>query len=307
MKFTPEVIAALETLKSAAENDFERHRINILEKDLTSPPTPEVIDGNHQKFDGVVYSLSPKAHFCTSSFLHRAVYSYYCGEIPEGYVIHHIDRNKSNNNIENLQCVTIQEHSDIHSQERVQSRQPQTYVCAECGKTYYAYETGNNKFCSVACRRKARQTSEENLKSVICIICGKNFFTRKDKSTKTCSPQCASKLAQQTLKSKVIETETKICAECGKEFQADKSRPSIKFCSSNCQKNHNRKKENEIRTCVICGNKFSTRKYRNAKTCSAGCQGKFRSINHQENKVDKYPGSNSSTQSISTAAGGGVM
>lgn len=35
MKFTAEVVAALETLRQAAENDFERHRLDVLEKDLT--------------------------------------------------------------------------------------------------------------------------------------------------------------------------------------------------------------------------------------------------------------------------------
>ena len=55
MKFTPEVIAALKTLKSAAENDFERHRLDVLEKDLTAPPKVEIIDEKHQKFLGVTY------------------------------------------------------------------------------------------------------------------------------------------------------------------------------------------------------------------------------------------------------------
>lgn len=49
MEMTPEVITALTVLRNAAENDFERHRINVLERDLTSPPRVEVIDSAHQK------------------------------------------------------------------------------------------------------------------------------------------------------------------------------------------------------------------------------------------------------------------
>jgi len=55
MKFTPEVVAALKVLRDNAETDFERHRIDVLERDLTAPPAPEVIDDKHQRFNGVTY------------------------------------------------------------------------------------------------------------------------------------------------------------------------------------------------------------------------------------------------------------
>ena len=37
------------------------------------------------------------------------------GDVPEGCVIHHLDWDKSNNNWENLLCVTIEEHELIHN------------------------------------------------------------------------------------------------------------------------------------------------------------------------------------------------
>lgn len=45
---------------------------------------------------------------------YRKIYSQHYGEIPKGYHIHHIDGDHSNNCIENLKCVSIQEHYDIH-------------------------------------------------------------------------------------------------------------------------------------------------------------------------------------------------
>lgn len=36
-------------------------------------------------------------------------------DVPEGCVIHHLDWNKRNNIIENLICVTIEEHEQIHN------------------------------------------------------------------------------------------------------------------------------------------------------------------------------------------------
>ena len=40
--------------------------------------------------------------------LHRVIYMYHHGDIDDGLVIDHIDRNKDNNKIGNLRCVTTQ-------------------------------------------------------------------------------------------------------------------------------------------------------------------------------------------------------
>lgn len=45
---------------------------------------------------------------------HRLVWESVYGPIPEGMQIHHIDGNKTNNDISNLQLVTPLEHSRIH-------------------------------------------------------------------------------------------------------------------------------------------------------------------------------------------------
>ena len=50
---------------------------------------------------------------------HRKIYEDHYGPIPKdsagrSYEIHHIDGNHENNNIDNLLCVSIQEHYNIH-------------------------------------------------------------------------------------------------------------------------------------------------------------------------------------------------
>ena len=42
---------------------------------------------------------------------------YYDTKIPDGCEIHHIDGNNKNNNIDNLLCVTIEEHLKIHKEQ----------------------------------------------------------------------------------------------------------------------------------------------------------------------------------------------
>jgi len=51
--------------------------------------------------------------------IYRRIYEQHYGPIPKdeegrSYEIHHIDGNRSNNDINNLKCVSIQEHYDIH-------------------------------------------------------------------------------------------------------------------------------------------------------------------------------------------------
>ena len=44
--------------------------------------------------------------------VHRLVYMTFVGDIPQGYQIDHIDGDSSNNNLENLRCVTPKENSN---------------------------------------------------------------------------------------------------------------------------------------------------------------------------------------------------
>ena len=52
MQMNEQVLTALEVLKNFAENDFEKHRIDVLISDLTAPPKVEIIDD--------VYQTTPK-------------------------------------------------------------------------------------------------------------------------------------------------------------------------------------------------------------------------------------------------------
>lgn len=70
--------------------------------------TPDWWQGPH---DGRIYE-------------HHFVWAEYFGQanIPSGCVIHHIDLNKDNNDITNLQLLTISEHMKLHAQIRKEQR-----------------------------------------------------------------------------------------------------------------------------------------------------------------------------------------
>lgn len=46
--------------------------------------------------------------------MHVYVWEYFYGSVPEGYHIHHIDGDKSNNAIQNLQLLSAKEHEKLH-------------------------------------------------------------------------------------------------------------------------------------------------------------------------------------------------
>lgn len=57
MKQPERVAKLLNELRTLAENDFERHRLDVLERDLTKPPKVEIVDETHQKFNGITCHL----------------------------------------------------------------------------------------------------------------------------------------------------------------------------------------------------------------------------------------------------------
>ena len=47
-------------------------------------------------------------------YIHKFVAENFIGEIPKGYVVHHIDEDKHNNHVNNLKILSHKEHNKIH-------------------------------------------------------------------------------------------------------------------------------------------------------------------------------------------------
>jgi len=70
----------------------------------------------------IMYKTTPKGYLRFAKdedgrlrFEHSIVWEQHNGKIPLGMQIHHIDHDKTNNSIENLQLVTPLEHKRLHS------------------------------------------------------------------------------------------------------------------------------------------------------------------------------------------------
>lgn len=233
MKFTPEVIAALAVLHEHAENDFERHRLDVLERDLTNPPTVEIVDDTHQKFEGIIFRKNKDGHYFCGFAIHRAVWSYYHGQISEGYEIHHLNHNKGDNTISNLQLLTNFAHQRIHH-----LKPPIEKICPICGKKFTLKRRDYDTVCcSYACGMIWRDRNKKPVEK-ICPVCGKNFVVPHWSKKIFCSNVCSGIAKRGSHRVPIVEI---TCAHCGKNFSAPFYYRSKKYCSANCYHDARRK------------------------------------------------------------------
>ena len=254
-------------------------------------PPIEVVDENNVKCSGLRFSRNKKTKrfVCTVS-IYRFIWTYFNGEIPEGYEIHHRDLNPDNNDIANLQLLTVAEHRRLHNPGKEENylKKNAKHYCAVCGKEI-EHRRGQSVYCSAKCRRTAERIRATKTKT--CEVCGKEFSTtsdarfcsqkcigefRKRRETKTCPicgktfsgrlvhnrKYCSRKCANESYKKRVTRT----CLNCRKEFPIGMSR-NKKFCSKECFHEYGR----EIKTCLICGKTFIGKRSDNRKYCSPEC------------------------------------
>lgn len=164
--------------------------------------------------------------------LHIYIWEKHNGPVPAGMEINHIDENKDNNDISNLECLTRHEHRLFHVKHDYQRllpkwrsnldknarpkaaewhksaegrkkssiahigvKQKRRYVkrCKNCGKVYRA-AMERSEFCSPACQSDYRRKSGKDNEQRNCVFCGKKFIANRYSIKQTCSKLCQDKL-----------------------------------------------------------------------------------------------------------------
>lgn len=186
-----------ESVQSRREANIVEEFIDKMERRMAPI---EIIDDNHCKFNGLTYYKDERTgRYFSRMSLSRVVWTYFNGEIPEGYEIHHVDENKSNDDITNLQMMTKSEHWKIHGKNfgKVKTKKTAKFICIACGKEYESTNTGNNRYCSKKCRESYRRNMYQA--TFTCIFCGKEFSAykySKSRVRKFCSQKCAHEYAK---------------------------------------------------------------------------------------------------------------
>lgn len=188
------------------------------------------------EYDGLIFTRDEKTGYYLNSTnrvrLHRYVWEKEVGRIPQGYEIHHINRNKADNRIENLRLLSCSEHRKVHAvhteeekermrknlAENVRPKASQWHKSAE-GREWHKqqYEEVKDKL-----HRKEKK---------VCLNCGKTFENIPHSSF--CSNACKSAWRRKAGLDNVI----RVCGVCGKEFEVNKYSKQ-KFCSRDCGAKH---------------------------------------------------------------------
>lgn len=200
----------------------------------------------YQEIDGRKFYKCANGYYSdgTGMRMHRYVWERYNGAIPKGFHIHHIDKNKDNNDISNLELVEGRKHLSIHMEGRDKGKirellnrfarpkaaewhgsesgrewhkkhweeskaamfAERVYECSFCGREYTTTKAAaGNTFCSNACKSAYRRKSGVDNEERICEVCGAKYVTNKYVKRRTCSRTCGNKLGWEERRGKGSE------------------------------------------------------------------------------------------------------
>ena len=171
----------------------------------------------YQEFDGIVFRLVKKTgyyrHSTLRKYMHRYVWEYYNGKIPNGYEVHHIDFDKSNNDISNLQLLSSQEHKKLHAdllteQQREWKRQNLESKARPKAIEWHKSDVGK-QWHSEHIQNQIKEGKLYKSYECVCINCGKSFVGIK--KSKYCCNACKSAYRRKS----GVDLITKTCVICG--------------------------------------------------------------------------------------------
>ena len=186
-----------------------------------------------QYFDGLKFTRDNKTGYYLNSTLrkriHRYVWEFYNGDIPKGHHIHHIDGNKSNNDISNLQLLSASEHTRMHAKEMVNKNYDKIIKNLEQNVRPKAIEWHKSKEGKDWHKKQYQLTLGKyrgEKVNKICKQCGCDYQVEIKKKSYFCSNNCKSKFRRDS----GIDDVVRVCINCGKDFTVNKYKKTTRCC-----------------------------------------------------------------------------
>lgn len=192
-------------------------------------------DGKRAIYGGLVFVRDDTTGYYLNSTLslrlHRAVYEGENGPIPDGFHVHHVDFDKSNNEPENLVALSMEDHLRLHErcitvEQRETRRQNFINNVQHKSREWHGSEDG------IEWHRKHYEAMKDALHRAgvfECIYCGKRFEAIDNGAVKFCSNACKSAFRRAS----GVDNETRVCFCCGGKFNVNKY-SETRCCSRRC-------------------------------------------------------------------------
>lgn len=189
----------------------------------------------YQYFNGIKFTRDDRTGYYLNSTIrkrmHRYVWEHYYGEIPRGGQIHHKDKDRSNNDISNLQLVQASKHAAMHSTERAASNRESVVEnlsknaqpkAAEWHRSEEGRRWHKEHFAKMGDKTHPQ-------KRMVCDMCGAEYLGKVSAKNRFCSNSCKSAWRRRS----GLDLESRSCVVCGKDFMADKYKQT-RTCSRAC-------------------------------------------------------------------------
>ena len=185
------------------------------------------------------YYLSSRQIGGNRKRLHVYVWENERGEIPLGYHVHHKDEDKGNNDISNFVLLPGGKHAGLHANEYAEANRNKMIKNLQenaipASKEWHGSKAGHewHKEHYVKLTEKLHV-----VKTFVCEYCGKEF-TSPQTRTRFCSNSCKAAARRKS----GVDDVTKICANCGNEYTANKYQKT-KYCPLCKNKKHKRSRQ----------------------------------------------------------------
>ena len=201
--------------------------------------------GKHLYFDGKMFTRDERTgyYLCSTKNsdgvrkrMHVYVWEFYNGPVPEGYHVHHIDEDKSNNDISNLKIMPGSDHVSMHGKEMAENNYDKMIDNLNANARPKANEWHRSESGREWHKMHYKSMSKKLYKPMqfSCENCGK-LFTSTQVRSRFCSNNCKSAWRRKS----GVDDIVKICEDCGGEYRANKY-ASTKYCSVCKNRKHSR-------------------------------------------------------------------